>query len=546
MRAIRGIVTLQANLNLQHPFIMKYFSLLLLMIAGHQLGAQSDPAWDDTRSKDWPEACKKVQIISTQDQQPQAAYFFRAEGETSRPLIISLHTWSGGYDQKDTVAWMAVEKNINYIHPDFRGPNRRPEACGSALAIQDIEDAITYAIENGNVDTSEIHVMGVSGGGYATLLTYMKTHHPVKTFSAWVPISNLVDWYYESVGRKQKYARDIALAVNPDRVEEDNYTLDSLEARKRSPIFMETPVDRRQHSKLYIYTGIHDGYTGSVPITQSLRFFNKVVRDFDPNAGLISAETMLQLVERQNRQLMHPSEADHGLIHFEQQFEDKVKVTVFEGGHERLDARALTPMAGRRILAIGDSNGALEEGWVNQLRNINFRDHIYNTCVSGNTIGFDNLGRKSLNTLANSDRYLEAANQALGGIDQILIMLGTNDCKAVFDDSLTQVPKNLERLIRQIKAHPVYQRDQPEIYIISAPPYAPDSELIPKYHGGAADIAWLFPRFRDVAEQQGCKFIDIYSSLRPKWGEMSEDGIHLIPEGQRWIAEMVRESLEKE
>ncbi len=525
--------------------MVKSLLICLTVITGGILNAQSDPTWDDTRSKDWPEACRKVQIISTADQKPQAAYFFRARGNTPRPLIISLHTWSGGYDQKDTVAWMSVAKNFNYIHPDFRGPNWHPEACGSALAIQDIEDAIAYAIENGNVDTSEIHVMGVSGGGHASLLTYMNTRHPVKTFSAWVPISNLVDWYYESVGRKQKYAKDIARATNPDGIGADYYMLDSLEARKRSPIYMDTPVERRQHSKLYLYTGIHDGYSGSVPITQSLRFFNKVVRDFDPEAEQISAETMLRLVERQNWQLRHPSEAIPGGSHFEQQFEDKVKVTVFEGGHERPDNRALTPLEGKRILAIGDSNGALEEGWVNQLRKLSFQDHIYNTCVSGNTIGFDNLERKSLNTLANSDRYLEEAGRTLGGIDQILIMLGTNDCKAIFDDRLSQVPKNLEALIREIKAHPVYQRDQPRIFIISPPPYAPDSELIPKYHGGAADIAWLFPRFREVAEQQACTFIDIYSSLRDIWGEMSEDGIHLLPEGQLRIATMIRENLKK-
>ena len=45
------------------------------------------------------------------------------------------------------------------------------------------EDAIAYAIKYANVDSNEIHVIGTSGGGYATLLTYMKTRHSVKTFS---------------------------------------------------------------------------------------------------------------------------------------------------------------------------------------------------------------------------------------------------------------------------------------------------------------------------------------------------------------------------
>ncbi|PHN07863.1 SGNH/GDSL hydrolase family protein [Flavilitoribacter nigricans] len=523
---------------------MKITSTFAILLLGLPLIAQPDPAWDDTRSVNWPQECRQVEIPSTADQQPQAAYFFRATGDASRPLIVSLHTWSGGYDQKDTLSWMSVKNNYNYIHPDFRGPNNRPEACGSELAIQDIEDAISYAIREARVDTSEIHVIGVSGGGYSTLLTYMRTHHPVKTFSAWVPISNLVDWYYESVGRKQKYAREIALATHPDGVGEDGYSLDSLEARKRSPIFMDTPVERREHSKLYIHAGIHDGYQGSVPITQSLRFFNKVVSDHDPAADTIGTDEMLQLLERRNGPLEHPGDATRGLTHFQRQYRDKVRMTIFEGGHELLADRVLAPLNGKRVLAIGDSNGALEEGWVNQLRELRFADHVYNTCVSGNTIGFDNLGRESLNTLANADRYLEEADRGLGGLDKIVILLGTNDCKAVFDDRLAEVPENLRKLLRQIKAHPVYQRDQPEIYVVSPPPYAPDEALIPKYHGGAADIAWLFPRFREVAEEESCTFIDIYSGLAPEWETWSEDGIHLIEAGQVKIAEMIAKKFE--
>lgn len=525
---------------------MKWYISILITLVGMNLPAQTDPAWDDTQSTNWPRACHKVQIMSSADQMPQDAYFFRASGEVPRPLIISLHTWSGGYDQKDTLSWMAVKHNYNYIHPDFRGPNNRPEACGSELAIQDIEDAIGYAMAHSPVDTSEIHVIGVSGGGYSTLLTYMQTQYPVKSFSAWVPISNLVDWYFESVGRKQKYAKDIALSTNPDGVKEGYYKLDTLEARKRSPIFMTTPVEQRNGSKLFLYAGIHDGYAGSVPITQSLRFFNKVAKDFNPDADLISTEMMLHLLERRNRQSMHPSEATSGKVHFERQYADKASVIIFEGGHELLAHQVLDPLNGSRILTIGDSNGALEKGWVNQLRSLSFKDYIYNTAVSGNTIGFDNLGRKSLNTLANSDRYLEEADRALGGIDKIVIMLGTNDCKAVFDDRLAEVPINLERLIQQIKAHPVYRRDRPRLFIVSPPPYAPDAELIPKYYGGAADIAWLFPAFRKVAEQHNAVFIDVYSSLRPQWGKMSEDGIHLLPDGQRWLANRILEHLEKE
>ncbi|MCB0634872.1 MAG: prolyl oligopeptidase family serine peptidase, partial [Lewinella sp.] len=428
--------------------------------------------------------------------------------------------------------------------PHFRGPNNRPEAGGSALVIQDIDDAIDYALQEARVRPSEIHVIGHSGGGHVTLLTYMRSRHDIRTFSAWVPISNLEDWYYESVGRGQKYAHDLAMVTNPGHAAADDYDINRAEARQRSPYFMLTPVRKRTNSKLFIFAGIHDGYTGSVPITQSLNFYNKVVQDFEPGhtASLVSKEDMLTLLARRTKTISHPSQAIKGWTHYQRRYQDKVQVTIFEGGHEILYDRALDHLENEKILAIGDSNGALEYGWVTQLRKLQFPDRIYNTCVSGNTIGFDNLGRRSLNTLANVDHYLEAAVQELEGLDKIVILLGTNDCKAVFDDSLEMVPKNMELLIQKIKANATYQTFRPQIYIVSPPPYAPDEQLIPKYYGGAADVAWLLPRFREVAGRMGCTFVDVYSKLLPDWEKLSSDGIHLTPEGQQQLAGLIAEN----
>ena len=90
---------------------------------------------------------------------------------------------------------------------------------------------------------------------------YMKTKHRINSFSAWVPISNLVDWYHESEGRQNKYSRDIAMATTGKQFDKKNYYFDEAEARKRSPVYMDTPVSDRMNSKLYIYAGVHDGYT---------------------------------------------------------------------------------------------------------------------------------------------------------------------------------------------------------------------------------------------------------------------------------------------
>ena len=219
----------------------------------------------------------EVEIISSADQQIQPAIFYKSTSRKKKPLIIKLHSWSSDYLKEDPLAEKILERNWNYLHPNFRGPNNTPEACGSPFVISDIEDAIDFAIKNANVDKKEIHIIGGSGGAYATLLCYMKLRHRINSFTAWNPITNLVDWYYESLGRRLKYADDILLATSSDE------KLNTEEAMRRSPIFLTYPGKIRDESMLFIYHGIHDGYEGQVPITHSLNFYNELVKNIDPN-----------------------------------------------------------------------------------------------------------------------------------------------------------------------------------------------------------------------------------------------------------------------
>ena len=63
----------------------------------------------------------------------------------------------------------------------------------------------------------EVHIIGVSGGGFATLAAFMNIEYPVKSFSAWVPISDIEAWYWECVGRGSRYAEDILSVVSLDK-----------------------------------------------------------------------------------------------------------------------------------------------------------------------------------------------------------------------------------------------------------------------------------------------------------------------------------------
>ena len=512
-----------------------YLTFFLCVIA-NLANAQK---WDDIENKEWPSTFTEVEIPSSIDDKIQKAYFHATSSHQSQPLIVSLHTWSGNYQQKDPLVKQILEKNWNYIHPNFRGPNYTSEACGSSLVISDIDDAIDYALQHSNTDPNNIHVIGVSGGGYATLLAYMKSKHQAKTFAAWASISDITAWYYETKARNLKYASHISLATTGDSV-----GIDLEESKNRSPVFMYTPVAKRQDSKLFIYTGVHDGYTGSVPISHSLNIYNKIVKDYQPTA----AEELIpgQIIQRLITTRSLPG-SNYGLIGgrkilYQKRYEDKLQVTIFEGGHEMLVEEGLKHVPSQIILAIGDSNGAREGGWVDQLKGTRFQDKIINTAISGNTVGFDNNGKAELNTLANIDKYLNESDPEKNRLDKIIVLLGTNDCKAVYADRQNEVVENYRRLLDKIKKY-YSQTPMPEVILVSPPPYGDNDKLQDKYKGAGERVKKLTRALAPVAEKEGMTFVNILTPLKPIFEFVSPDGVHLTPAGQQIIAEMINQAL---
>jgi lysophospholipase L1-like esterase len=196
-----------------------------------------------------------------------------------------------------------------------------------------------------------------------------------------------------------------------------------------------------------------------------------------------------------------------------------------------------------KILVLGDSNGALRDGWVNQLKKIRSNDTIFSISISGNTIGFNNLGRKALNTLANINSYMENAYASLGNIDKIIIMLGTNDCKAVFKDSLSVVPENMRKVIAGIRYNAKLHKDRPTIFIVSPPPFGPDEKLEEKYKGGTERITWLNEQLIKIAQEENVEFINSFQILLPVFKYLSVDGVHLTAEGQMMIALIIKENI---
>lgn len=320
-----------ANKNKERSIFILLSGIILYICA-------CDSQWNATKSKDWPSDFSEVDIESSADGKIQKAYFYATKSREPKPLIVSLHSWDVNYQREDKLIPQILEKDYNFIRPDFRGTNNTKEACGSPLVVSDIDDAISFAIKNGNVDTSNIHILGASGGGHAALIAYMKSDHNVRSFSAWVPISDIAKWYYESLGRNQKFAKDISLVTTGNST-----GIDIQEAIKRSPIYMQTPLEKRKNSRLYLYAGIHDGYRGPVPITHSLDFFNKIVKDYEPGSSenLIHEETIRELVVSRIYKSQDSTTLSGRHIHYSKRFRDLVEIYIFEGEHEIIVEHAL-------------------------------------------------------------------------------------------------------------------------------------------------------------------------------------------------------------
>ena len=109
-------------------------------------------------------------------------------------------------------------------------------------------------------------------------------------------------------------------------------------------IILNKISSKLKKSKLFIYAGIYDGIQGSVPITHSINFYNKVLTDLfiSDTSKYISVYEKLQLLE------FRVPLGDYGQISGRdicliKKFKN-IKLTVFTGNHEMLPEYAFNEL----------------------------------------------------------------------------------------------------------------------------------------------------------------------------------------------------------
>lgn len=297
---------------------------------------------------------QQVEIRSTKDGAGQQAMFYvppeaaqNAQGAPA-PLLVALHTWSSDFKQSTGGDYLkeCQKRGWVMIHPDFRGPNRRPEACASELAVQDVLDAVAYAKAHARVDERRIYVVGASGGGYMALVMAHRTPKLWDGVSSWVPISDLAAWHRECSQAKppRGYYRDVEKVCGgpPSAATEAEY-------RNRSPLFY---LSAAKGVTLDVNAGIHDGHTGSVPISHTLRAFN-VLAEANGCTDKTLAESDIAAMTSTRKvpeSLAAERDAEPGRKHkvLFIRMAGPARVVIFEGGHQIDVPAALNWLAQRR------------------------------------------------------------------------------------------------------------------------------------------------------------------------------------------------------
>ena len=129
-------------------------------------------------------------------------------------------------------------------------------------------------------------------------------------------------------------------------------------------------------------------------------------------------------------------------------------------------------------------------------------------------------------------------------LDVIIIMLGTNDTKSMFNASPSQIAMGVSRLVKTALNPYIYfpSTKPPKILIVAPVPIGEDAMSLPDGITDRAAIEkshMLADKYRQTAALLGCDFLDLAPVAQTAPGE----GVHLTAEAHEAIASAMAEKL---
>ena len=179
---------------------------------------------------------------------------------------------------------------------------------------------------------------------------------------------------------------------------------------------------------------------------------------------------------------------------------------------------------GRLQKLLGENYLVVEEG-------CNGRTTVFEDPVEGWKRGIDYL-RPCLNTHK--------------PVDIVILMLGTNDLKEVFEATAEDVAQGIETLVDIIQGFSMEKQGFAPKVVLVSPPEIEEGVCMSAFSSSfglraAQESQKLAGYYREIAQKKGCLFLNAARHIRPS----AEDYVHLGPEGHAMLAQVLFALIEK-
>lgn len=212
----------------------------------------------------------------------------------------------------------------------------------------------------------------------------------------------------------------------------------------------------------------------------------------------------------------------------------------------------------KTILCYGDSNtwGNIPRSdlryprsvrWPSVLQNLLGDDfEVISEGLPGRTFAMEEVGKPHRNGITHLQSILESADP----IDLVIIMLGTNDVKNLFNLSANQIAQGLEKTIELIRSKKLSLEKNPQILVVCPPPVISPEKVAKSEMGQELDremergpeLFKILPSlYKDVAEKYDCEFVNAGEYV----SSSKLDGYHLDADGHTRLAEVIADEVRR-
>jgi lysophospholipase L1-like esterase len=122
-------------------------------------------------------------------------------------------------------------------------------------------------------------------------------------------------------------------------------------------------------------------------------------------------------------------------------------------------------------------------------------------------------------------------------VDIVILMLGTADCKPVFDAPAELIAGGMEQLILTVQHfRPVNEKAIAHVIVLAPPVINGETEFAQKvFAGSEPKTRALVPLYKNLAQKHNCSFLDVNPFVTPD----AQEGIHITAESHKRLAKEV-------